>query len=65
MVYCFDCVHLILVGHGKENLYDECHTPQNMERENNWKGEWRTKEHPRKINKRNDCKWFQGKDKDD
>ena len=59
-VYCNDCIYLNETR-GDFILYF-CTSKMNIKRKNNWMGNKIKKNHPRKINKNNDCKWFQNKD---
>ena len=62
-VFCKNCKHyesFWYMGYGA----DECEAEGNRKYSENWEGRfYRLIRHPKKINRFNDCRWFDRKDK--
>ena len=64
LVHCCDCNHLkeCSFSYYEYSTY-ECHHPNNCIEKHTWHQKWFTpKKHPKKINKHNNCQWFEKKE---
>jgi len=62
MVICVECKYFENISGLCEPGDDYCNHPNNLIYRHNWRNRW-TKQirHPRKINKTNDCEWYEAK----
>lgn len=59
-VYCFDCKHLKSENRFKETALHNCRHPENVSVKSSWLyAKTKYQVSPKKINKNNDCKWFE------
>ena len=57
IILCSNCKYLHSHGWGD---YETCDYPDNNIVKYNWYMKWlKQKRHPKRINKNNDCKWFE------
>ena len=63
MTFCNTCKHLTVGGGMTEPPIYDCMSPLNCKKKHNWLQEWLVpKVHPKKLNKNNNCGWFEAKD---
>ena len=59
MKFCSKCKYFESTK-GYLTHFDYCRHPNNLSYSCDWKNKWRMSiKHPRKINKKNDCKWYE------
>ena len=59
-VFCIECKHFKNTGYISDPGRDYCKHPENKINKYHWCYKWfRTKRHPKKINKYNNCSWYE------
>lgn len=62
MKFCHECKHLDVGGGLTEPAIYDCMAPENCKKKHNWMMKWLVpKVKPKKINKDNDCGWWEAK----